>query len=148
MLEVKFYEEGEALGPKLRFAVVAALCGGRWVLCKHKARATWEFPGGHREPGEPIAETARRELYEETGALDYRLRPVCAYGVRDPQGAREETFGMLYLAEISRFGPLSAEFEMERIQLFDRPPQAPAQWTYPKIQPPLLERLGRELARE
>ena len=28
------------------------------------------------------------------------------------------------------------------------PPQAPAQWTYPEIQPPLLERLGRELARE
>ena len=55
---------------------------------------------------------------------------------------------MLYLAEISRFGPLPVEFEMERIQLFDRPPQAPAQWTYPEIQPPLLERLGRELARE
>ncbi|WP_446210080.1 NUDIX domain-containing protein [Micromonospora sp. IBSANI012] len=30
----------------------------------------WGLPGGHREPGETVAETASRELYEETG-----LRP-------------------------------------------------------------------------
>ncbi|MFC8617871.1 NUDIX domain-containing protein [Micromonospora purpureochromogenes] len=30
----------------------------------------WGLPGGHREPGETAAETASRELYEETG-----LRP-------------------------------------------------------------------------
>lgn len=35
--------------------------------------------GGHREPGETIEETARRELYEETGALRYTIEPLGTY---------------------------------------------------------------------
>ncbi|MFR7445451.1 MAG: NUDIX domain-containing protein [Sellimonas intestinalis] len=42
---------------------------------------TYEVPGGHREAGETIDETARRELYEETGATDFDLFPVCVYSV-------------------------------------------------------------------
>jgi len=38
------------------------------VFCKHKDRDTFEFPGGHREKDEKIEETAKRELWEETGA--------------------------------------------------------------------------------
>ncbi|MET7574994.1 NUDIX domain-containing protein [Streptomyces sp. NPDC005492] len=29
----------------------------------------WDLPGGKHEPGEPITETAARELYEETGIV-------------------------------------------------------------------------------
>ena len=42
---------------------------GKWVFCKHKERDTYEVPGGHREAGENILETAKRELQEETGAI-------------------------------------------------------------------------------
>ena len=68
MIEVSFYEqvEDELLG----FAVIIAKIGGKWVFCKHKERDTYEVPGGHREPGEMILETAERELREETGAVD------------------------------------------------------------------------------
>lgn len=66
---VKFYDQVE--DEKLKFAVIAARAEGKWVFCKHKARTTFEMPGGHRKPGEPILDTARRELQEETGATAF-----------------------------------------------------------------------------
>lgn len=69
MLEVKFYDR--VTDCQLKFAVIISRSNEKWVLCKHKERTTYEFPGGHRENGESIIDTAKRELYEETGALDY-----------------------------------------------------------------------------
>lgn len=41
---------------------------GRVLLIRHpNAPDTWTFPGGGHEPGETFAETARREVWEETG---------------------------------------------------------------------------------
>ena len=61
------------------FAVAAAKYQGKWILCRHKKRQTWECPGGHREAGETPVEAAKRELFEETGAVDFSLKPVCVY---------------------------------------------------------------------
>lgn len=63
---VNFYEEIK--DELLKFAVIIARTKEGFIFCKHKKRDTWEIPGGHREPGEIIIDTARRELYEETGA--------------------------------------------------------------------------------
>lgn len=71
---------------------------GRWIFAKHKERSTWEIPGGRREPDEPITETARRELYEETGAADFMLTPVRIYGVH--RGEERESFGGLFLGRV------------------------------------------------
>lgn len=79
MVEVKFYDELE--DRLLKFAVIIAKTDRKWVFCKHKERETWEVPGGHREHGENIIDTAKRELYEETGALEYSIKSVCAYSV-------------------------------------------------------------------
>ncbi|MBQ5782984.1 MAG: NUDIX domain-containing protein, partial [Oscillospiraceae bacterium] len=106
----------------------------RWVLCKHRQRNTYECPGGHRECGENITETAKRELWEETGAVRYDLNPVCVYSVRDDT---KETFGMLYFAEISGFEPLP-QLEIENIEFFKELPSA---WTYPDIQPILIDKI-------
>ena len=139
MKQVAFYEK--AADELLQFAVIAAKYQGRWVLCKHKKRSTWEFPGGHREAGETIEAAAVRELYEETGAAEYRMVPVSVYSVTDQAQSGEkqaESFGMLFSAEISRFDQLPPAFEMEKIECFEKPPD---NWTYPEIQPLLFQHL-------
>ena len=135
--EVRFYDEIE--DHRLRFAVILARSGGKWVLCKHRERSTLEVPGGHREPGEDIAAAARRELHEETGAAAFTLRPVCVYAVvRD--GGPEESCGMLSTAEITDFDP-ELHSDIERTVLLDS--LAQVDWTYPDIQPRLLEEARR-----
>lgn len=138
MISVNFYESVE--DDLLEFAVIISRANNKWVYCKHKARDTYEVPGGHRELGENILDTAKRELYEETGALDFEIKPVCAYSVIKEMGLdKEETFGMLYFADISEFeGELHSE--IEKIILVEEMVDA---WTYPEIQPKLMEEARR-----
>ncbi len=137
MLTVKFYNQvDDAL---LKFAVIVSRYNGKWVFCKHKKRNTYECPGGHRESNENIEDTAKRELWEETGAKTFDLTPICIYSVLESTGVTEnstETFGMLYFATITSFGDLPP-FEIEQIKLFDA---LPSDWTYPEIQPKLLQK--------
>lgn len=120
----------------LCFAVIIAKYNGKLLFCKHRARDTLELPGGHREPGEAIEAAARRELQEETGAIDFTLRPICVYSVEEPGNFNgRETFGMLYLADIETFAPV-LHMEIEQIFLLDGPPE---HWTYPTIQPLLMQ---------
>jgi 8-oxo-dGTP diphosphatase len=121
----------------LKFAVIIAKYKDMWVFCKHKERNTYECPGGHRELGEDILETAKRELFEETGAIAYSIEQIGGYSVYDGES---ETFGMLFYAEIHEFGDLP-NLEMERIELFD---DLPKLWTYPQIQPILLEHVMKK----
>ena len=137
MTEVRFYDGVE--DSRLKFAVILSRSGGKQVLCKHRERTTLEIPGGRREPGEAIEETARRELREETGAIAFSIRPVCVYAVvRD--GSPEESCGMLYAAEIASF-ETELHSEIEKILLLDDFSQV--DWTYPDIQPRLLEEARR-----
>lgn len=102
-----------------------------------KSVRTYEIPGGHREPGEDIVETARRELVEETGAIDFDLKPICVYSVIDENNFDGlETFGLLCYAEISTFGEIDSE--IEKIVMLD---DLPDNWTYPNIQPYLIKEL-------
>lgn len=135
-MEVRFYETID--DELLKFAVIISRHSGKWVFCKHKERNSYEIPGGHREEGENIIDTAKRELIEETGALKFEISPVCVYSVTGKNKINQngdETFGMLYIAEIDSFSE-KIESEIECIKLFD---VFPNEWTYPQIQPLLIK---------
>lgn len=141
-MEVKFYDEVD--DNLLKFAVIISKSNGKWVFCKHKERDTYESPGGHRENGETIELTATRELQEETGAKEFTITPVCVYSVTGKNRVNEtgeETYGMLFFAEIETFED-ELHSEMEKVVLFE---ELPTEWTYPLIQPLLIEEYKRRV---
>lgn len=134
MTKVNFYDSID--DSMLKFAVIIAKHNGKWVFCKHRERSTWEVPGGHREQGEDILETAKRELYEETGAINFEINPICIYSVTVPDNFKgKETFGKLFFAEIHTFEK-DLHSEIEKIAIMN---ELPLNWTYPEIQPRLME---------
>ena len=118
--------------PAYRYVVTLSRVNGQWLFSRHRGRDTWETQGGHIEPGETPEQAARRELWEESGAEEYTLTPVCDYWSCDD---RSSAVGVVFLAEITRLGPLP-DFEMEELRTFDALPE---QVTYPHITPLLVE---------
>ena len=102
--------------PDIKYVVIFPRYEGKWLLVRHHLRSTWEAAGGHIEPGETPDEAAMRELYEETGALEAKLTPICDY-------CAGKAPGRAYVAEITELGPLPAEFEMAERRLYDTPPE-------------------------
>lgn len=140
MVEVSFYENVD--DELLKFAVIISKTNGKWVFCKHRERDTYEVPGGHRESGEDILDTAKRELREETGAVDFTIKPVCVYSVKGKtrvnDNVDDELFGMLFISDIFSFEELHSE--IEKILITDKLVE---NWTYPLIQPKLIEEASR-----
>lgn len=135
-MKVRFYDNVD--DNLLKFAVIISKSKGKWVLCRHKLRNTYEIPGGHREDGEKIYDTAIRELKEETGAIDFKIKPLCVYSVTGRNNIisnDEETFGMLYYADIFSFEK-ELHNEIEKVFFFD---ELPEELTYPDIQPVMIE---------
>lgn len=124
----------------LRYVVTLSTLDGQLLLSRHKARATWETQGGHIEPGETPEQAARRELWEESGASDYTLTPLCDYRAGRGGGVAG---GRVYVAQVRRLAPLP-ESEMAQTQLFPTLPE-PARLTYPAITPFLWAEAQRQV---
>ena len=167
-MECLFFHDVHPFGSvpddELEYSVVAARNRNQWVCVRLKGRDDWCFPGGSREKGETMEENARRELYEETGAVEYRLRPLGIYGVdhRDVEnqgdiritspsdtsqrpGERIRiSWGGFYVAEIDRFDPIPAEFEIAERRLFESFPLNRARFPY--IMPGMMEWLKANIS--
>jgi 8-oxo-dGTP diphosphatase len=124
-----------------KYVVVCSNYKGKWLLSRHRKRETWETQGGHIEAGETPADTARRELYEESGVMDAVVYPVCDYYGYDSTGHAN---GMVFLAIIHHLGKLP-ESEMSEIEMFA---QLPENLTYPQVTPLLIAEAAKMLGKK
>lgn len=68
------------------------------------------------------------------------MQPICVYSVTAPNNFEgQESFGMLFYADILSF-ETELHNEIERIKITN---ELPERWTYPLIQPKLLEEAKR-----
>jgi 8-oxo-dGTP diphosphatase len=100
---------------------LVAFDGDRVVLAQIDGRS-WELPGGTREPGESIEETARRELREEAGAELERFTPFGGWFCRSDEAAphrdhlpHPEYSHVVALADVRRGSEPVAAVGAERI---------------------------------
>ncbi len=124
---------------RYKYTVICTSYQGKWILSKHKNRATWETQGGHIEAGETPLECAKRELFEESGIRDADIYPVCDYWGFNSQACSN---GMVFLAVVHALGELP-ESEMKETKTFDA---LPAELTYPHTSPKLYAQAAKLLA--
>lgn len=145
MVKIEFHGLEAVTNDSLKYAIIAAQQGEKWIVCRHKERTTWEMPGGHREVDEDIHDTARRELYEETGAMDFSIKPICIYSVAGDDALihnESPTYGMLFYARVKTLTDLPADMEMAEIRFCE---QLPENLTYPQIQPALWQKVKEQI---
>ena len=120
----------------LKYVVILSRYEGRILLSRHRMRNTWETQGGHIELGETPLEAARRELYEESGAVEYAIVPLFDYRSEDKDTGRGAN-GVVFAADIRTLGKLP-DSEMAEVRTFDALPE---NVTYPALTPDLFARL-------
>jgi 8-oxo-dGTP diphosphatase len=124
-----------------KYVVIISRINGKWLLSKHKERTTWETQGGHIDQGETPLQAARRELFEESGATEFSIYPLCDYWAGDETSKAN---GMVFFAEIKEIGAMP-DSEMEKVGVFN---ELPTNLTYPDITPRLFAYLEKSKFRE
>jgi 8-oxo-dGTP pyrophosphatase MutT (NUDIX family) len=101
------HEYGERIGATARLnigATAAVLDGDRLLLTRRSDNGEWCLPGGGMDAGERPAETAVREVLEETGLVVRVTELLGVYSNPDvvvvyPDGNRIQVVGVLFRAE-------------------------------------------------
>lgn len=132
-MEIKFYSIDKKRDSSLKYVIICTRYQNKWIFVKHKERETWEIPAGHIETEELAFEAAKRELYEETGAVNFEIVSLFDYSVLLYGNI---SFGRIFFAEVKKLGALP-ESEIREITLQS---QLPTKLTYPQIQTVLFEK--------
>lgn len=78
-----------------------------------------------------MKETARRELYEETGTIQVAFDPMCVYSVIG-ENQDERKWGMLYKADVNVIGK-KPRSEIDEVIYLDELPKDIRMYTYPEM---------------
>lgn len=111
---------------KIDYVVLISSYQNRLLMVRHKARSTWEFPGGHVESGETVLEAACREMYEETGVVEHELTKLFPYRVEQDGKA---SHGWLFFSAVHALGA-KPESEIAECKLLE---VLPDELTYGEI---------------
>ena len=123
-MKIKFYDKNIIEDKKLLYSIIVSEYKGKWVFVKDKERQRWEVPAGTREKGEEIIETAKRELYEETGLIAKELTLLGVFSGKDmhniyPNGDEVSNVDIVYICK-SYKGELKCQTgEVENLKFFD-----------------------------
>lgn len=105
-----------------------------------KTETHWKYPVVTESLPRTFLSRQKENYYEETGATQFEIKSVCVYSVIAPNNFDgNESFGMLYYAEISEFED-ELHSEIEKIVITDK---LPTDWTYTEIQPKLLKEVRK-----
>ncbi|MBW9173411.1 NUDIX hydrolase [Clostridium estertheticum] len=128
-MECKVYKLNEL--KEYKYVVILSKYQEKILLSRHKKRSTWETQGGHIEKGETPLEAAKRELFEESGAVKFSILPVFDYWAGDDKFWAN---GMVFMAEITELSDIP-DSEMKEVRTFFNLPDS---LTYPEITPVLF----------
>ena len=121
-----------------RFSVVFARYQNKWLYCRANGSDCYETAGGNIKSGEPPLEAAKRELFEETGAVKFDITPV--FDFTAPVTTNNFSWyanAQVFLAHIHELGEMP-DFEMAEVRLFDTIPE---KMRFPQILPVLFEKI-------
>lgn len=103
-----------AFSKKAEHVLIVCRYKGKWLLTKNKKRGL-EFPGGKVEKGESLEEAAKREVFEETGAILTRLEFIGEYEVAEEANTFVKA---IFFGEAKRLVKKESYFETDGPVLF------------------------------
>lgn len=109
----------------LTYVIIGARENNKWIFVRHEDRDTWELPAGHIEKGEAANDAAIRELNEETGTTEGKVRAIHDYSVTIDG---KTLYGRIFFAKVMNRGKLP-ESEIVEVHLSEKSPE-PATYPY------------------
>lgn len=114
-MECAWYGLNEIDSDVIKYVVMIAEYNNQLIIIRNKQRQLWELPGGKKEENEDLIQAASRELYEETGAVQFELTPFAVYLMNG-------SYGMMFFVKVNELYELP-NYEIAEIRLVDTLPE-------------------------